>query len=209
MPRERAAGASHCSVRSAEPPRGWARTASVGSIAETSPNRISAKGRRRIGRAELALLRSIRNPPRCRGCRDATSRPPSPSRIRRDLDRSMGEQSSWRCRDHVGSLVRRTGETHGSPWTRLTARIVHPGPPGSSRLGSPRRDRIRRPPMRRAPGSPPGLTSTISPLASISPNRSVTSTICVTPTSRPCAFALRVPPTVKTFEDCMTLTAKP
>ena len=27
--------------------------------------------------------------------------------------------------------------------------------------------------------------------------------------SRPCALALSVPPTVKMFEDCMTLTARP
>src|SRR2546425_4457791 len=53
------------------------------------------------------------------------------------------------------------------------------------------------------------LTRRMRPSASSRWNRCTTSTTCVTSRSRPCALAESVPPTVKMFEDCMTLTARP
>ena len=53
------------------------------------------------------------------------------------------------------------------------------------------------------------LTETTLPSARSSRKLSTTSTNWVTSISRPCALALSVPPTVKMFDDCMTLRAKP
>src|SRR6267142_2497850 len=50
-------------------------------------------------------------------------------------------------------------------------------------------------------------TSTTEPSASSRRKRCTTSTTCMTSTSRPCALALSVPPTVKMLEDCITFRA--